>query len=234
MNKINENYVIIGALDAEIDEYVMHLKNPVKRTWKEFIVYEGILFNKNVIVAKSGVGKVFAALTTQRLIDAYQPKCVIFSGVAGALNVTYDIGDVVIAEDCIQHDLDATGLGFPRGTIPYTDYRYFQSDEKLVDIALSANIPHTIYKGRILTGDQFLTKKEINDYKYLSEELKGDVIEMEGAAVGLVCTLNEIPFVIIRTIADKANEEASLNFKNFLPEVAANSFHIVHHILNEY
>lgn len=99
---------------------------------------------------------------------------------------------------------------------------------------MSAKLPHAIHEGRILTGDRFLTKKELKEYKYLTEELNGNAVEMEGASVGQVCTVNRVPFLIIRTISDKANEEASVDFNNFLPIVAKNSFHMVYHILNEY
>lgn len=229
---MNKPIAIIGALDAEIQEFLNYLQNLEKKVWKKFTFYEGTLCGKNVVIVKSGVGKVFAALTTQKLIDDYNPSHIIFSGVAGAINGTFDIGDIVIAKDCIQHDLDATALDIPRGTVPYTNYRFFKSDQQLLTHALSADIGHNIFAGRILTGDQFLTKRELNEFEYLKEELAGDAVEMEGAAVAQVSTINEIPFLIIRTISDKANEEASVDFGAFLPEVAKNSFQMVKHILS--
>jgi len=225
---------IIGALDAEVDEYLKHLESPVRNIRKGSVFHEGRLCGQDLIVIKSGVGKVFAALNTQKLIDIYNPQCVIFTGVAGGLNKKFEIGDVVVAEDCLQHDLDARGLGFPRGTIPYTDYNLFVSDVRLRTLALSAKIRPAIHRGRILTGDQFLTKKELNEYKYLIEDLKGDAVEMEGASVAQVCTVNKVPFLIIRTISDKADAEASINFNKFLPKVAKNSFFMVRHILGKY
>ncbi|MEQ9266785.1 MAG: 5'-methylthioadenosine/adenosylhomocysteine nucleosidase [Balneolaceae bacterium] len=232
MEEQQDIIAIIGALDEEIKTFVAHLENPVEVHWKEFTFYEGILTGKKVVIVKCGVGKVFAALTTQKLIDTYQPSVVIFSGVAGALNESYEIGDIVVAKDCIQHDLEAEALNIPRGTVPYTDYNYFNSDPNLLSLALSVKIHHNVHQGRVLTGDQFLTKRALNEFSYLTDELKGDVVEMEGAAVGQVCTVNEVPFLIIRTISDKANEEASINFTTFVEEVAKNSFAVTTHILS--
>lgn len=232
----NKNNIIsiIGALDAEIEEYVKHLHEPVKRTWKHLDFYEGSLAGKKVVVCKSGVGKVFAALTTQKLIDDYDPACVLFTGVAGGLKKELNVGDIVVAKDCIQHDLDARGLGFPRGAVPYTDYRFFETDDRLRNLAIGAPSDHPIHEGRIVTGDHFMTKSEINEYAYLTDELKGDAVEMEGAAVGQVCTVNDIPFLIIRTVSDKADAEATVDFNQFLPIVAKNSFQLVNHVLKSY
>jgi len=234
MKKTDVLFAIIGALDAEIKEYLKHLKKLKKNTYGKSIFYEGQFCGKNVVIAKSGVGKVFAAMTTQKLINNYNLKSVILTGVGGGLNKKLKIGDIVVGKDCVQHDLDVIELNFPRGTIPYTNYRFFKTDPKLRSLALATPTKHIIYEGRVLTGDQFLTKKQIKKYNYLIDELKGDIIEMEGAAVGQVCFLNNIPFLIIRTVSDKADSKASINFNKFLPEVVNNSFHVVSHILKNY
>lgn len=230
----DKSFAIIGAMDIEIEEYLRHLENPKRTDRSGFSFYEGILSGKRVIVVKSGVGKVFAAMITQHLIDCYNPGYLIFTGVAGALNPKYNIGDVVVARQCLQHDMDVTAMGFARGAIPFTEYRVFKADEKLKNLALSAVIDHTIHLGNILTGDQFVNTSNLSEYNYLTEELEGDAVEMEGAAAGQVCTVNNIPFLIVRTISDKANEEAAADFENLLPEIANNSFRIVSHILKNY
>ena len=234
VKKQNKPFAIIGALDAEIDEYIKHLKNSRKNIWKKFVFYEGDLYKKQVIIIKSGVGKVSAAMTAQKLIDTYNPTYIIFTGVAGGLNNKFEIGDIIVGKDCAQYDLNAIELGFSRGTIPYTNFRFFKTDAKLRDLALTAKIKHTIYEGRILTGDQFLTRKDIKEYNYLVDELKGDAVDMESASIGQVCTLNNVPFLIIRTISDKADGNSLINFNKFLPEVTKNSFGMVQHILKEY
>lgn len=223
---------IIGAMDAEIEEYAKHLVNPKKRQWRDFLFQRGQLFRKEVVIVKSGLGKVFASMVCQKLIDEYNPSLVIFTGVAGTLNKELKIGDVVVSKDCVHHDLDTQALGFPRGNIPFTKYRFFVADKRLRRLALSTKIPGIkIIEGRILTGDQFLTRKKINEYRYLIDELKGDAIEMEGASVGQVCTLNKTSFLIIRTISDKADGKAVEDFEKFLPVVAKNSFQIIKKIL---
>ncbi len=221
---------IIGALNEEIQELLTHLSNRKEKSWNEITFHEGILFGRDVVIVKCGVGKVFAALTTQKLIDFYTPQSLIFTGVAGAINPGYEIGDIVLANDCVQHDLDATGIGIPRGKVPFTKYHFFESDSSLVQKAKSAPTKHTIHMGRILTGDQFLT--DSSSLEYLTSELKGDAVEMEGAAVGFTCTLNNIPFLIIRTISDKADHSATVDFTTFVEEVSKNSFSLIKHLLS--
>ena len=185
-------------------------------------------------MAKSGVGKVFAAMVCERMIDQYNPRAIIFSWVAGALNENLEIGDVVISRDCIQHDLDVQALGFSRGTIPYTHYGVFNADDRLRTIASQVRLSgRKIMEGRILTGDQFMTEKETKRRKYLTEDLRGDAIEMEVGAVATVCTLNRVPFLVVRTITDKADGTAPQDFNRFLPVVAKNSFKIVSSLLRK-
>ncbi len=232
MVKNNQTIGIIGAMDAELEEYTKYITDCEKKYWNDFLFQKGRLFNKKVIIVKSGVGKVFASMVCQKLIDEYGPNLIIFTGVAGALNKQLEIGDVVISKDCINHDMDGRALGFSRGTIPYTDYKIFVADDRLKKLALSAKLDgHNIIEGRNLTGDQFLTKKKIKEYQYLTDELKGDSIDMEGAAIAQVCTLNKVPFLIVKTISDKADGTAVKDFNKFLPIAAKNSFNVVRTIL---
>jgi 5'-methylthioadenosine/S-adenosylhomocysteine nucleosidase len=225
---------ILGALEAEIEALKAVMQDCKAAAWQQTTFYEGLLFGQRVVLAQSGVGKVMAAMVTQKLLDSYQPQYLLFTGVAGGLHPDYAIGDIVIAKDCVQHDMDAIELGFPRGQVPYTEYRYLATDAVLRALALTTTTPHPLHEGRILTGDHFMTKKALHDYRYLTEELAGDAVEMEGAAVGLVCTYNQVPFLIIRTLSDKANEAATVNFLEFLPVVAANSFAIIEHLLSSH
>lgn len=222
---------IIGAMDAEIEEYLKHLRDAKQTTWQEFIFYQGVLFDQNVVIVKGGVGKVLTAMITQKMIDLFCPDKIIFTGVAGAINKNYKIGDVVISKDCVQHDLNAAGLGFERGEVPYTDYKIFKADSKLFKIALETKLDNKIYQGRVLTGDQFFTHKELADYQSIIDELQGDAVEMEGAALAQVCVVNKIPWLIVRTISDNADQDATDNFNKFLPIIAKNSFVVIKHIL---
>lgn len=223
---------IIGAMTEEIDVYLKNLQDKKENKWNIFTFYEGTMRGKTVVIVKSGVGKVFAAMVCQKLIDEYQPSSVIFTGVGGSLNNSLDIGDVVVSTDSCHHDFDAQPLGFKRGQISYTDYRFFKAEQRLIELALSAKLlGHKIIKGRILTGDQFMTHKDKQDKKYLFDELHGDCIEMEGAAVAQVCTMNNTPHVIIRSVSDKADGSAVADYDKFRFIVGENSFRIVDDIL---
>lgn len=226
---------IIGSMDAEISHYLKNSELKRETSWNGITFYETGLFGKKAVVVKSGVGKVFAAMVCERLIDEFGPGAVIFTGVAGALNRGLDIGDVVLSRVCIQYDLDAEALGFPRGEIPYTHLREFKADEALLRIAGSTKLKgKKVITGTVLTGDQFMTTKETKEHKYLTEELHGDVIEMEGGSIAQVCTLNKIPFIIVRTVCDRADGTAAADFNKFLPLAARNSFNVVKNLLLNY
>ena len=136
MSKDTSTVCIIGAMDAEIEQFLKHAQVTNEIAWNEFIFREAKLFNKDVVIVKSGVGKVYAVMICERLIDEFNPTAVIFTGMGGALNRELQIGDVVISNDCIQHDLDAEALGFPRGEIPYAEHKIFLADTNLKKYAL--------------------------------------------------------------------------------------------------
>ena len=172
-------------------------------------------------------------MTTQRLIDVCKPECILFGGIAGSLNPKYSIGDLVIARDCMQHDLDATRFHFRLGEVPFEGIREIPCDPKLARIALSWDSGETaVHQGRILTGDRFLADK--SSHRLLIEELGGDAVEMEGAGVGIVSHVNRVPFLLIRVISDKADGDAPTNFKVFLRRAADTLFDVVHHLLSLY
>src|SRR5690606_33248318 len=149
-----EMYAIIGAMDEEIAEFLAHAR--VERVVEKphFKVHEGVLCGATVAIVKCGVGKVFASLITQYLIDRYAPEAVITqrrrdgwapeavvsSGGGGGLAPRLSIGDVVASRDCSQHDMDVRALGFDRGHIPYSELRIFWGDEPLLKRALRAKL----------------------------------------------------------------------------------------------
>ncbi len=224
---------IIGAMDDEIEMYLDHINDVKEIKWKIFTFYRGTFNGKDVVLVRSGVGKVFAAMVAQKLIDEFNITRILFTGVAGSLNPTLKIGDVIVSTDSAHHDFDAQELGFKRGQISYTDYRFFDACDEMRKIAMTANLEnHKIIEGRILTGDQFFTQKEKQEKSYLKDELHGDCVEMEGAAVAQVCTINEIPHLIIRSVSDQADGTAVQDYKEFKSVVAHNSFAIVSHIVS--
>lgn len=194
---------------------------------------EGTLFGREAVVCKCGVGKVNAAVCTQVLIDRFAVEAIVFTGVAGALDPKLAIGDVVVSSECMQHDMDVSALGYARGVIPYQELSVFPADPTLRDLALRAGealFPGRMSCGRVLSGDQFIASR--GKVEELHRELGGSCAEMEGAAVAQVCAANRIPYVVIRSMSDKADGSAPENFSDFVGRAAENSFRLVRELLN--
>jgi 5'-methylthioadenosine/S-adenosylhomocysteine nucleosidase len=230
-------YAILGAFNQEIDEYKNHLSEHQEVIWHDYTLWLGGLFGSEVIMTKTGVGKVHAALVTQHLIDTYEPEAFIFTGLAGGLSLSLEIGDVVVSKDLIQHDFVAHPQ-FPKYTIPSFDrqktYSVFEATPDLRAKALAYTPSHhKVVEGRILTGDQFLTRDDLAAYHYLTDTLQGTAVEMEGAGVAQVCTINKKPFVVVRTISDRADLHAPIDFDAFLSHAATNSLGVIKKILEK-
>ncbi|WP_027340736.1 5'-methylthioadenosine/adenosylhomocysteine nucleosidase [Halonatronum saccharophilum] len=229
---------IIGAMEIEIERLKkgMDIEEEFKKANMTF--YSGKLKGKKVVLVRSGIGKVNAAVCTQILIDEFEIDKIIFTGVAGAVDPQLDVGDIVISEDVVQHDVDVTAFGRELGEIPELNRASFKADKNLVQMAkeigekvLSEGGGSKVKVGRVLSGDQFISNND--KAKWLREKFSGSCTEMEGASVGQVAFLNNIPFVIIRSISDKADGEANISFDEFLPLAARNSYNIVKGILGE-
>lgn len=219
---------IIGAMAEEIELLLAQMQNKSIHRHAGIEYVSGTLHDRRIIVCKSGVGKVNAAVCTQLLIDRFGVEAIIFTGVAGALDPGLDIGDIVISHSSAQHDMDVRALGFPRGVIPYQEVSEFHADPHLVMLAEQAGeraFPGRCSVGKVLSGDQFVADRGL--VKQLREEMGGACTEMEGAAVAQVCYMNGIPYVIIRSMSDKADGTAHVNFAEFAQAAANRSFVIV-------
>ncbi|USB34578.1 5'-methylthioadenosine/adenosylhomocysteine nucleosidase [Paenibacillus sp. YPG26] len=227
---------LLGAMDEEIALLLADMES------KETVVVSGIAFTKGnlygrqAVVCKSGVGKVNAAVTTQILIDRFGASAILFTGVAGAADPDLNIGDIVISSSCQQHDMDVTALGFPRGVIPYQEVSDFPADGILVKLAEAACgrvcRDHKFIVGKVLSGDQFIADHAI--VKSLNETLGGACVEMEGSAVAQVSHLNNIPYVVLRSMSDKADGTANVNFAEFTVEASRRSYEILRDILEHW
>ncbi|HHY13366.1 MAG TPA: 5'-methylthioadenosine/adenosylhomocysteine nucleosidase [Thermoanaerobacterales bacterium] len=226
---------IVGAMAEElalINEEISGQRVKIK-AGKTF--YEGIYHGIDIVLTESGIGKVNAAIATQILIDNFQVEGVICTGVAGGLNKKLNTKDIVVSKDVIQHDIDLSEDGYPLGYIPRLDIREIEADDILVNMALQAGYKvlgkDKVLLGRILTGDQFVA----NDVtaKRLRKEFEGDCVEMEGGAIAQVCYLNNIPFVIIRSISDNADSKAPIDYDLFVKDACKNSFLIVMAMIGE-
>ncbi len=208
---------IIGAMDEEVAKIKEQMDNVKVMSKAAMDFYEGTLNGKEVVVVRSGIGKVNAAMCTQILIDTYQIEAVINTGIAGSLNAQIDIGDIVLSTDTLEHDMDAVAFGYPVGQIPRMDTLSFEADEKMRTLAKKVCedvIPEvSVFEGRVVSGDQFVSDKGKKDW--LVQNFDGYCTEMEGAAIAHAAYLNGIPFLIIRAISDKADDSASMDYPTF-------------------
>ncbi len=179
--------------------------------------YVGRLASQRVVLVRSGIGKVNAAVCVQILCDRFGVKQVWNTGIAGSLDKSIDIGDIVISEDAQQHDMDARAFGYKRGIIPQAACSIFQADERLIALACKVcerELPRIrAHVGRVLSGDQFIADGEKK--ADLKTTFMGMCTEMEGAAIAQAAQLNGVPFLIIRSISDKADDSASMNYEEF-------------------
>jgi len=225
---------IIGAMDEEIAlmkeaSQVVAAKNILGMDF-----YIAKYSEKNIVIVKSGIGKVNAAVCAQVLIDHFAVDCIINVGVAGAVNKKLKIGDIVISTDTVEHDMDASELGDPVGTIPRMDKSFFEADEELIKIAIKASESFencNVYTGRIASGDQFISSSQ--QKQRLHDLFGAYCAEMEGAAIGHTCYLNKLPFLIIRSISDNADGEAGISFTEFAKTSAIKSGKMLQYLLKE-
>ena len=227
---------IIGAMEEEVE--ILKDKMDIKETTEVagMTFYSGTLHGKNVVLVRSGVGKVNMATCTQILADKFNVTALLNSGVAGTMDPELNQGDVVISSDTVQHDFDTTVFGDPLGEISRLGITFFEADKALVDIAKQAasNIDGVVVKeGRVASGDQFVAGGPVSDR---IKDNFGNVsaVEMEGAAMAQVAYLNKIPFVVLRAISDKADGSADLSYEEFLPIAAKNASSIVEEFVKLY
>ena len=209
--------LLLGALECEITRIPPLLSGSERHDWRGFEVYRGMLEGRSVAVARIGAGKALAAAVTQRLVQEYRPRAVLLTGIAGALVADLAVGDLVLGRDCVQHDLDASRFGFVRGEIPYSRFRVLPCDSALLECAATAApLRGRARVGRILSGDRFLDREEKRRLAVCGRELSGTVVDMESAGVALVCALNAIPLLIVRTVSDTLEGAAPKRFRRLL------------------
>ena len=204
---------IIGAMEEEVAHLkeAMQVEETVERAAMTFV--KGKLDGKDVVVVRSGIGKVNAGICAQILADLFEVDTLINTGVAGSLDAAIDIGDIVISTDAVQHDMDVSALGDPVGQVPRMDTFAFPADERLVQLAVQANEEanpdiHT-FTGRVVSGDQFVSDGAVKER--LVTQFQAKCTEMEGAAIAQAAYLNKISCVIIRAISDKADNSSTMD-----------------------
>ncbi|HHZ03016.1 MAG TPA: 5'-methylthioadenosine/adenosylhomocysteine nucleosidase [Tissierellia bacterium] len=223
---------IIGAMDIEVEELINSMEDIKKETISKIDFYEGTLQGKNVVVAKCGVGKVHAALCTQTMILKYSPSIIINTGVAGSLSPELDIADLVISDGVVQHDFDISSFGKPVGFISGLDLVKISCNPQLVKkLEKSAEILNNtnVVVGTIASGDQFIADGEKKDY--IVNNFNALCTEMEGAAIGQVCYINDVDFCIVRAMSDKADGSAHMDFPSFVKIAVDKSVMLINNFL---
>lgn len=220
---------IIGAMDLEVDtlKAQMQLKKEVIKAGMHFC--EGTLNGADVVIVRCGVGKVNAGICVQILADLFEVTHVINTGIAGSLNAALDIGDILVSTDAVYHDMDVTIFGYAAGQVPGTTSAYFEADKTMIALAMEScktvNPDIHCISARVVSGDQFISSKEVK--AKLIEMFDGSCAEMEGAAIAHAATLNQLPFVIIRAISDKADDSAEMDYPSFERAAAKHSAALV-------
>ncbi len=225
---------VIGALEGELSAVVTALDGAREETVAGRRCVFGTIGGAEVLVACSGVGKTLAAMTSQAVVDRFGPTAIVCAGLGGALSAEYHIGDAVLAGDCMQYDVDARAFGFARGEIPHSGMRVFAADSRLLAKAKRV-VPadaRRLHTGRVLTGDRFVAAADTELARILRDELGGDVVDMESAAVALVAAVHRIPFLSLRTVSDKVEEDIRGRFSRVLAASGENTLRLVR-TLNE-
>lgn len=224
---------IIGAMEEEVSalKAEMEIKETVEYASMQFC--KGVLCGKDVVIVRSGIGKVNAGICAQILADKFEVDVLINTGIAGSLDAAIDIGDMVVSTDLVEHDMDATIFGDPLGQVPRMDTFAFPADAKLVKKAVEANEEANpdikTFTGRIVSGDQFVSSSEVKDK--LVKNFQAKCTEMEGAAIAHAAYLNKISCVIIRAISDKADNSATMDYPSFEKKAIEHSVRLVRNLL---
>ena len=224
---------IIGAMEDEVAalKEAMEVQETIEKA--SMIFCKGMLCGKEVVVVRSGIGKVNAGICAQILVDRFGVDVLINTGIAGSLDAKIDIGDMVISTDALHHDMDASEFGDALGQVPRMDVLSFPADETLVKKAVQASEKanpdiHT-FTGRIVSGDQFIASREVKER--IVKNFHPLCVEMAGAGIAQAAYLNQVSYVIIRAISDKADNSAHVDYPTFEQQAIAHSVRLVKELL---
>ena len=214
---------IIGAMSVEVDALKAKLDGAVTEVVSGIEFYSGTLYGKDVVVAKCGIGKVFAAICAQTMILRYGVTHVINTGVGGTLTDKLGLLDVAIADGVVQHDMDTSPLGDPVGLISGINKVFLPTSSSLADAAeaVAAKLGIRCMRGMVASGDQFISSAEKK--KFITESFSAICCEMEGAAIGHVCFVNGVECLIVRSISDSATGDAKMEYPELVARAAEQS-----------
>lgn len=223
---------IIGAMEPEVILLQRQLKQSAEHNLNGIKFSTGILNEIDVIILQSGIGKVSAAIGTTLMIHHFQPKMIINTGSAGGFESDLNIGDIIISKEVVHHDVDVTAFGYAIGQVPQQPAAYLP-DQKLIEAAQEAIAKLGNVKakeGLICTGDSFIctpekTKEIVKNFPTIS------ACEMEAAAIAQTCHQLKVPFVVIRSLSDNANNDSPVDFDSYIEKAGQHSAEMVMYIL---
>ena len=230
---------MIGIISA-MDEEVISLKRKMHVTEQRELAgmnfFIGTVGDKEIVIVRCGAGKVNAAVCTQILVDLFNIEYLMSTGMAGGLYPELNISDIVVTSDTEERNREASATGTESSEFPHMKKSYFEANDKLVTVAKEAaehlKGDHKVFMGRVASEDEFIcsikVKEEINSTH------TAYCAEMEGAAIAHTCFLNQVPFVMIRSISDKVDQSADVKFEEFVDTAARNASRIIEEILRTF
>lgn len=223
---------IIGALEEEITllKQDMEIKESTVIAGCEYIT--GILFNKDIVITRCGMGKVNASSCTSTMIDKYSPDIIINTGVGGSLDDSLKVCDIMIAEDVVQHDYDIVSLGFKLAQVDNFDSPFFACDKDINNAIKKStqNLGYASHFARFATGDRFIDLPE--DKHKIAKTFGARVCDMETGAIAQVCSLHKVRFASIRAISDSTSgENGAMQFQKFLQLASSHSVYVIEDVL---
>ncbi len=225
---------IIGAMEPEVVSLIAALEGAECETVSGITFHTGRIGGRRVAIARCGIGKVFAAICAEIMILKYNPDLIVNTGVGGGLAHGLSTGDIVVARDLCQHDMDTSAIGDPKGLVSGINMIYFDADRRAADILLNVaeSLGLKARLGRIASGDKFIASK--GDKEEIVSSFAADACEMEGCAVAQVAFVNCTPFAVVRAISDSADGEATMDYPTFLPIAARNSTNLTLALIKEW
>ena len=226
---------IIGAMDIEVKDLLVHMDGKAEKEISGIKYHTGKINGVECVAAQCGIGKVAAAMCAQTMILQYTPKAVVNVGVAGGIGESVHIGDIVVSDCAVQHDMDTSALGDPAGMISGINVIKLPASKELISLAADKAkkiySPEKVHIGTIATGDQFVSSAE--KLKKIASDFGASACEMEGGSIAQVCYINKTDFVILRAISDNADEKADTDFNSFAEKSAKETARLIIDMLPE-
>ncbi|WP_075618152.1 5'-methylthioadenosine/S-adenosylhomocysteine nucleosidase [Paenisporosarcina indica] len=225
---------VIGAMEQEVEALRLVIENPQTTVIANSEYTEGTYAGHDVVLLKSGIGKVNAAMSTSILLQHFKPEAVINTGSAGGFDSALEVGAVVISDEVRHHDVDVTAFGYEMGQVPGLPAGFVADTNlrQLAEEAVQELGQHQFATGLIATGDSFMSDAvRVESVRTYFPHMKA--AEMEAAAVAQVCHQFDVPFVVIRALSDIAGKESSVSFDEFLPTAAKHSTEIVLRVISK-